>query len=160
MLSILLLCTATVVKSQSVRQYDQYDRFEVEVLKRSSKDTIYVVNFWATWCAPCVHELPFFDGLDGRVDDHPIKVILASLDFSRQLDTKFYPWLKDHPQDHEVVLLLDPKSNTWIDKVDATWSGAIPFTYVYYRGKRSTYEGSFASAADLDNYINQFIKSL
>jgi thiol-disulfide isomerase/thioredoxin len=160
-LALILMCTLTAVAiGQDVKQYLEFDKFNEEVLQRSSDDTIYVINFWATWCAPCVHELPFFVDLDKRINSHPVKVILVSLDFSRQLDTKFYPWLKAHPQEHEVVLLLDPKPNSWIDKVDKSWSGAIPFTYVYRGRDHVTYEGSFADAKDLDDYIDTFIKTL
>lgn len=160
-LALLLICTVTAMAiGQDVKQYLKFDKFNEEVLQRSSNDTIYLINFWATWCGPCVHELPYFTGLDQRISSHPIKVILVSLDFSRQLDTKFYPWLEANPQEHEVVLLLDPRPNTWIDKVDNSWSGAIPFTYVYQGRNRASYEGSFADANDLDDYINTFIKTL
>lgn len=47
----------------------------------NGKDTFYVVNYWATWCAPCIKELPYFDQLQKAHKDKPVKVLLVSLDF-------------------------------------------------------------------------------
>jgi len=43
-----------------------------------------VINFWATWCAPCVKEMPFFEKLNR--DDKNIKVILVSMDYDLDPD--------------------------------------------------------------------------
>src|SRR5215217_6535032 len=47
----------------------------------NNKDTTYIVNFWATWCGPCVKELPQFDKLHQMYQGKPVKVIMASFDF-------------------------------------------------------------------------------
>ena len=67
--------------AQKVAVYDNYAALEKEIL--SDKNTIYVVNFWATWCAPCVKELPYFEQLNS--ENKNVKVVLVSLDFKNNL---------------------------------------------------------------------------
>jgi thiol-disulfide isomerase/thioredoxin len=101
------------------------------------------VNFWATWCKPCVKELPAFEKLNEVYANDKVKVLLVSLDFIKHFETKVKPFVAEKNLKSDVILLNDPRSNQWIDKVSKEWSGAIPAT-VIYRGKdRLFYEGSF-----------------
>jgi thiol-disulfide isomerase/thioredoxin len=93
-------------------------------------DTTFVVNFWATWCAPCVKELPNFEQLRAANAGKKVKVLLVSLDYASQLDKKVKPFVKQRGLKSEVVLLNEPDPNEYIDKVDAKWSGALPFTLI------------------------------
>jgi thiol-disulfide isomerase/thioredoxin len=93
-------------------------------------DTTYVVNFWATWCAPCVKELPNFEQLRAANAGQKVKVLLVSMDYASQLDKKVRPFVKQRGLKSEVVLLNESDPNTFIDKVDAKWSGALPFTLI------------------------------
>ena len=104
-----------------------------ELQKRLARptDTTYVVNFWATWCGPCVKELPNFEQLRAANAGQKVKVLLVSLDYASQLDKKVRPFMKQHGLKSEVLLLNEPDPNEWIDKVDAKWSGALPFTLIF-----------------------------
>lgn len=106
-----------------------------------SNDTIYVVNFWATWCAPCVEELPVFNAKALSKLHQPIQVILVSLDFNGQINSKLKPFLKQKEIDETVVWLNEKNPNTWVDLVDPSWSGAIPATKIYYQDKKVFHEG-------------------
>ena len=59
-----------------------------------SVEKTYVINFWATWCAPCVKELPYFEEVNKEFKDKNTEVILVSLDFPSQIETKLKPYLK------------------------------------------------------------------
>jgi thiol-disulfide isomerase/thioredoxin len=107
-------------------------------------DTTYVVNFWATWCVPCVKELPAFEQLNEAYSNEKVKVLLVSLDFVKYYDSKLLPFISDRNIKSDVILLNDPRSNQWIDKVNPEWSGAIPATVIYRGKKRSFYEQSFS----------------
>lgn len=159
-IAVLIVLSNMTGASQSIEKYRSFDVFEEEVLQQPAGDTVYLINFWATWCGPCVKELPYFASLPTTIAGRPIKVVLVSLDFERQLDKKFYPWLELHPQPYEVVLLLDPKANTWIDKVDRDWSGAIPFSYIFHGKKSRGFEGSFHSSKEVKDHISTFISTL
>ena len=103
----------------------------------------YVVNFWATWCAPCVKELPYFEAIQAKyIED--VEVILISLDFPRQYESKLKPFLYKHQLKSKVVVLDDPDMNYWIPKVDINWDGAIPVSLIYNSSKRSFYKRTFA----------------
>lgn len=134
---------------------DSYNFLGLEPYLKKDNDTTYVVNFWATWCVPCVEELPNFEKLNAEYKDKKVKVLLVSIDFPKMAETKLLPFVKKNNLKSEVVLLNDPDANTWINKVDSTWSGAIPATIIYKGDKRRFYEKSF-SFEELENEVKQF----
>ncbi len=93
-----------------------------------NKDTTYVINFWATWCKPCVKELPAFDSLQ-KQDRNLVKVILVSLDFKEDIEKKVNPFLVKNKVKCEVVVLDEINGNDYINKISTEWTGAIPATY-------------------------------
>ena len=124
----------------SVKAYE-YDGLEY-FLNRDN-DTTYVVNFWATWCVPCVEELPHFEKLNTEYKDDKVKVLLVSLDMRKMIESKLIPFLKEKQLKSDVIVMTDPDSNSWIPKIDSTWSGALPATIIYNKEMRRFYEKSF-----------------
>lgn len=118
---------------------------ELKAWMESDNDTIYVLNFWATWCKPCVAEMPYFDRLQKEYEGQKLKVIFLSLDFVEDYDARLLPFLEKTKPYSEVVLLDEPKYNKWIDLVAEEWSGAIPATlFVKHKsGIRHFHEGDF-----------------
>lgn len=143
--------------SYDVPVYD-YEGFEKYLESYDDSKTL-VVNFWATWCIPCVKELPYFEEAHAYYKDTDVKVILVSLDFDTQLESRVIPFLKKKEIKSTVVLLDDPDANSWIDKVSPDWSGAIPATLVMQGTKRAFYEQSFHSFDEIQQIIQPFIKS-
>ena len=119
-------------------------------------DTTYVTNFWATWCKPCVAELPYFEQVENQYKDLPVKVLLISLDFVSQLDEKLAPFVERHDLRSAIMVLDEPDANSWIDKIHPDWTGALPATILYRNGRRQFYEGSFESSSDLFAFIDSF----
>ena len=132
-----------------------YNFSELETLLHKDDDQTYVVNFWATWCKPCVEEMPYFQELHDTYAGKKLKVLLVSLDMPADLDTKLKPFIEKYKLTPQVVLLDDPDENTWIPKVDESWSGALPATLIYNKNKRAFYEQSFTKET-LFNEINNF----
>lgn len=129
---------------------------ELEPILNKDDNTTYVVNFWATWCAPCVKELPHFEEALAHYKNDNVKIILVSLDFPNHLEDKLIPFIEKNKLKSEVILLDDPAENTWIPAIDDSWSGALPATLIYNKNKRAFYEQSFTKE-ELFNEINKFI---
>jgi len=101
----------------------------------NNTDTIYIVNFWATWCKPCVAELPEFEKLHLDSKEKKVKVILVSMDFKEELDKKLKNFLEKNKYTCEVVLLDEINGNDFINKISEQWSGAIPATLITKNNK-------------------------
>lgn len=141
------------IQAQKVAVFDRYADIEKTVL--NDENTTYVVNFWATWCAPCVKELPHFEQLNS--ENKKVKVVLVSLDFKDQYEAKLLPFIKKKNIKSEVVLLTDKDYNTWLPTVDKDWSGSIPATLIVKNGKKVFVEKMFTSYEELDQFVNSNI---
>ena len=108
-----------------------------------SIDKTYVINFWATWCAPCVKELPHFEEVNKELKDKNIEVILVSLDFPSQIESKLKPYIKKNKIKSKVILLDDSKMNTWVPKVSEQWDGGIPATLIVNSSNYNFYPKPF-----------------
>ena len=93
-----------------------------------SNDTTYVVNFWATWCKPCIEELPNFERLNSESKGKKLRVILVTLDMKKDITSVLFPFLEKNKIKSEVWMLDAVHANDWIEKVSPEWSGAIPAT--------------------------------
>jgi len=133
-----------------------FDQFEPYL--HQSDDTVYLVNFWATWCVPCRKEMPAIQAVEEKYSDQKFKVLLVSLDFPKQLDNVLIPYLKNNKIKSEVILLDDPDQNRWIDLVDKNWSGEIPFTIIYGKSFRESHSGAL-TFEKLDSIINNKFNS-
>lgn len=123
----------------------------LEPLLYTDSEEIQIINFWAMWCAPCVKELPIIQ--EYQNNNPNVKVTLVSLDFPEDIETKLKPFLKQKGITLNVVLLDDPDANSWIDKIDPNWSGAIPFTIIFNNKNRSFHERMFENIEDIENEV-------
>jgi len=137
-------------------QLEVYDYKGLKPLLHQQDDKVHVVNFWATWCAPCIKELPYFEDINTNYSKKNVEVLLVSLDFPRHYDSKLKPFLKEHQMHSKVVCLDDVDQNTWIPAIDSMWTGALPATIIYKGDKRKFYERSF-TYDELENEVKQFL---
>jgi thiol-disulfide isomerase/thioredoxin len=107
----------------------------------SNADTLFVVNFWATWCKPCVQELPAFDSLKVSAAGEKVKILLVCLDFREDIAKKVNPFLRQRHVQSECVLLDEVDGNSYINSMSPKWSGAIPATLFIKGKKRDFHEG-------------------
>lgn len=117
-----------------------YDFEGLHPMLAAKDDRTYVINFWATWCRPCVEELPHFIRLSREMSGEKVTFVFVSLDFRKNLESGVIPFIRERGMDKNVVMLNDPDANRWISRVDPSWSGAIPATLVYRNGKKEFFE--------------------
>jgi thiol-disulfide isomerase/thioredoxin len=132
-----------------------------DLLRRihNKSDTIYVVNFWATWCKPCVQELPDFENFTRQNKPALAKVLLVSLDFKEDMNTKLIPFLQNTGYTSEVVLLDEVNGEIFINKVHKSWSGVIPVTYFTTKNKKKeVFIQSKVNLDTLNTTMNSFLK--
>lgn len=150
-----LIFTVFGLSAQDIQHIPVLDKDQLIELVNRSNDTTYVINFWATWCVPCVKELPYFEELNEKNTGEPFRVILVSMDFEEQIPGRVLPFVNKRELKSRVLLMGDINYNNWIDAVEPKWSGAIPATIVR-KGDRSIFaEKSFKSYEDLLQFINQ-----
>jgi thiol-disulfide isomerase/thioredoxin len=157
MKKLLYILFVFVIACDSSKELEVYDYDGLKPLINVTDDKIHVVNFWATWCAPCVKELPYFEKLNEEYKDKDVELLLVSLDFPRKYETKLKPFLKEKQLKSRVVCLDDVDQNRWIPAIDTTWSGALPATIIYKGNKRQFYEKSF-TYEELEKEVQQFLK--
>lgn len=125
-LSFLIVLLQFALKAQTIPSYTADD-----LLKRiGNKDTTYIINFWATWCGPCVRELPQFDKLETMFEGKPVKVIMASFDFKESYPDKLATYITRKKLLPQVIWWSETNANQFIPKIDNNWSGALPATWV------------------------------
>ncbi|MCP2028313.1 thiol-disulfide isomerase/thioredoxin [Flavobacterium sp. HSC-32F16] len=119
---------------------------------KNGKDSTYVVNFWATWCAPCIKELPHFEKLSTEHKSEKLAVLLVSLDFKSKLTSNVVPFVKRKNLKNEVFLLNESSPQEFIDRIDPSWSGSIPATLFIKNDKRKFVESEFTYEQLLTEY--------
>lgn len=94
-----------------------------------------IVNFWATWCKPCVEELPVFFRLC-REETAKMDVVLVNMDFERHVKKVVEPFLLKKNCPCPVVRIPGSGEDAFIRKVSDSWSGALPFTIIFKGGQK------------------------
>jgi thiol-disulfide isomerase/thioredoxin len=122
-------------------------------------DTLYILNFWATWCKPCIEELPAFEKINEEFKDHPVSMTLVNLDFHSKVESSVKPFLLRKEIKSVVVHITDSDPNEWINRIDKRWSGAIPATVVIKNTKTIFFkEGSMSYEELREEMLNCLIK--
>lgn len=111
----------------------------LDKILHNADNKLFVINFWASWCAPCVAELPSFITLSREYEKAGVKFIFISLDFPSKIDQQLIPFLKKNKIEHVVNVMMETDSNLWIDKVDPSWQGNIPATLFLNNQKKIRY---------------------
>jgi thiol-disulfide isomerase/thioredoxin len=104
---------------------------DMDELMEANKGKVVLINFWATWCKPCVHEFPDLVKLYNDYKDKGFVVLFISVDVPDDVDSKVIPFLKNQNVDFTSYYNNFDKPEELINLIDKKWEGAIPSTYIY-----------------------------
>ncbi|MFK7953669.1 MAG: TlpA family protein disulfide reductase [Ekhidna sp.] len=147
-----LLLSVTIQLSAQDVEVVKFNELQRKILYTDAPLTIF--NFWATWCGPCIKELPHFDELSESNED--VKVFLVSLDFPDQLE-KVKNFVTKKSLSSEVLFLNEKDPDDYMPKVSEQWTGAIPATlFVTDLGKTYFHEKEF-SKEELEQTVDKYL---
>lgn len=131
LISCIALCVH-VTNAQTIRKVKIYD-----VLKMmDTASTPLVVNFWASWCKPCIQEIPWFEKSVAALKDKKVKLVLVSLDFPEDYPKGIQEFAKKNGFQSRIVWLDETDADYFCPKIDLSWQGAIPATVLVNNKKK------------------------
>jgi thiol-disulfide isomerase/thioredoxin len=134
---------------------------ELEKIIHPTDNKLYVINFWATWCPPCVDELPDFQKVAGEFNSSSIKFVMISLDFPSQINNTLIPFLKKNKITLDISVMMDIDYDSWIQKIDKDWQGGIPATLFINSSKKiREFTSGQLTEKDLRKKINGYLKQI
>ena len=125
--SLYLFTIAIASHSQEIPKWKITD---VEKLVDAKIGEVLVLNFWATFCKPCVAEIPAFIEVAGKYKFEGVKLVLISLDLPSYYPAKIKTFAAKHQFDTNISWLDETNADYFCPKVDSGWSGSIPATLI------------------------------
>jgi thiol-disulfide isomerase/thioredoxin len=156
---LLLLLLLLLGQRAFAQQVHFVDREWITSMKNNRNDTVYVINFWATWCQPCVAEIPQFEKLHASHLRDKVKVIMVSCDFSKQVNSRVKPFVAKRKMKAYIAFMNESNPDNWVGRVDPAWQGDIPATWIICgaAGYRKFFSGETTFEA-LESYIKPIKK--
>ncbi|MCZ2299482.1 MAG: TlpA family protein disulfide reductase [Chitinophagales bacterium] len=121
-----------VASSQNIKSVKINDI--VNIIDISSAPT--VINFWATWCGPCVAEIPWFEKLIDEMKDKNIQLILVSLDFKTAYPKDVTNFVIKKKYKSTIFWLNETDASFYCPLIDKDWNGNIPVTIMVNNKKK------------------------
>jgi len=140
---ILLFCLLSLMsQSQTIPKWKIQD---VVNFYTKNNDTTYVVNFWSTYCQPCIEEMPYLQSISKKYATNRVKLVFVSLDAKSFYPKKLQAFLKKKKITTSVIWLNETNADIFCPAVDKKWSGAIPATIIVHnkKGYKQFYEQQF-----------------
>lgn len=113
---------------------------KIEKLANLSSDTVYVTNYWATWCPPCVQEIPDFVELQQEYKNKTVKFTFVSVDDANNLESEVIPFVKKNKM--ENVYMMPAQELKKFNSFNPELTQAIPVTIIQKGKNKEGFLGS------------------
>jgi thiol-disulfide isomerase/thioredoxin len=149
---LLFLFTTLHLKSDA-QKMEKWKITDVANLIEKS-DSILVINFWATFCVPCIEEIPDLIKCANLHKTEKVKLYLISLDLPEYYPNKIRKFVTKKKFSTNIAWLNETNADYFCPIVSAQWSGAIPATLIVNKkkGYRQFYEKKL-SASEIKSAI-------
>ena len=121
---VLLFSAASYVQAQTIPSWKVTNLQDYI----SKSDSVLVINFWATFCKPCIQEIPYYQEIVNKYKGQKVKLLLVSMDLRDLYPDKIADFVKKNNYSNEVVWLNETNADYFCPKVDKAWMGGIPST--------------------------------
>jgi len=123
-IAIGIFFSAITTHAQNIKSIKATD---LEKTIKESKGPM-IISMWATWCKPCIGEIPYFiEEVKNHASDS-IQILLVSLDFKEAFPKEIAAFAKKRNFDAPIAWLNETDADYFCPKLDPKWSGAIPAT--------------------------------
>lgn len=119
-----------------------------------SSDSPLIINFWATWCKPCIEEIPY---MEKQAELNKVKLILVSLDFKEDYPENIKNFVAQNKYSSEILWLSETDADSFCPKIDKRWEGALPATLFVNRSKNCR---SFVGVQMSEEKLKEELKKL
>ncbi len=126
----LLFSTIFFVSMAFMTKAQQIKKIKIADLENyiEKSDHPIIINFWATYCSPCVEEIPYFEKMVAANKDEKVELLLISLDIPSFYPTKISSFVKEKNYASSVWWLNETNADYFCAIIDKQWSGGIPST--------------------------------
>lgn len=152
--------STSISKTTEAPKIDFKEISQKELVQNLAKknDTLYVTNFFATWCGPCMMEIPHFKKKIEELKNKPVKFTFVDILDKAAWKDKVPAFAKEHGLENHIVLVDESKFDDTFFTNFEKWKGnGIPFTYFRKGNKTEEFEGSMSEEM-LNEKINSFSK--
>ncbi|MDR1877534.1 MAG: TlpA family protein disulfide reductase [Flavobacteriaceae bacterium] len=132
------------IKAQII--YSDFDK--VQKLANTKNDTVYITNYWATWCMPCVEEIPDFVDLREEYKDKKVKFIFVNVDEFEDVLSEVIPFVKKYKMQKVYQISLQELEK--FQSFNPELTQAIPVTVIQKREEKEGLSGSFPKSVIAD----------
>jgi thiol-disulfide isomerase/thioredoxin len=120
---IFIFCAAIACHGQEIKKIKITD---LEKTIRESRKPM-IINFWATYCIPCLEEIPYFEKAVKSHEKDSVQMLLVSLDLKDDY-ASIKPFAIKRKIRSKIVWLNETDADYFCPKIDSTWSGSLPAT--------------------------------
>jgi thiol-disulfide isomerase/thioredoxin len=153
---IFIFALAANTFSQEVKTINSVD--DMKSVFESAKGKVTLLNFWATWCKPCVKEFPELVKLYRTYKEKGFELLFISLDVPEDVEPKLKPFLQKQGVDFTTFYSTFAKPEELMDYIDKNWQGAIPTTYIY--DKDGTMKSSILGTKTYEQFEKEIVPLL